>query len=115
MHELSIALALIDAATEQAERNGGGEFAMVRLRLGPLSGVVREALVSAFDAARETSGLGRCRLEIEDVPVVVRCGPCGAERVLPSVQEMRCPACGSPTPDVVAGGELELVAMELYE
>ena len=45
MHELSIALALVEMAAEEAERHGARVVA-VHLRLGPLSGVVKEALLS---------------------------------------------------------------------
>ena len=55
MHELSIALSLLDLVEEEAERRGV-RVAAVHVRLGPLSGVVRDALVSAFELARE--GLG---------------------------------------------------------
>ena len=43
MHELSIALSILDLAAEEAGRRGGRVVA-VHLKLGPLSGVVKEAL-----------------------------------------------------------------------
>jgi hydrogenase nickel incorporation protein HypA/HybF len=58
MHELSIALSIIDAACEEAERHAGARVVAVHLKLGPLSGVVKEALVSAYELAREGSPLG---------------------------------------------------------
>ena len=42
MHELSIALSLLDLVAEEAGRRGV-RVAAVHLRLGPLSGVVRDA------------------------------------------------------------------------
>ena len=35
------------------------------------------------------------------------------ERRPASVQELCCPVCGAPTPQVVRGRELEVVALEL--
>ena len=58
MHELSIALSILDLAAEEAERHGG-RVAAVHLRLGPLAGVVKDALVSAYDLAREGTPLAR--------------------------------------------------------
>jgi hydrogenase nickel incorporation protein HypA/HybF len=112
MHELSIALSILDLAAEEAERHGG-RVAAVHLKLGPLSGVVKEALVSAYDLARECGPLARAELVIEEVPLVAYCDGCAAERTLPSVQDLCCPACGAPTPRLVSGRELEVVALEI--
>jgi hydrogenase nickel incorporation protein HypA/HybF len=112
MHELSIALSIVDAATEEAERHGG-RVAAIHLRLGPLSGVVKDALVSAYDLAREGTPLAGADLVVEDVPAVAFCPACAADRPLASVQELCCPVCGAPTPQIVRGRELEVVALEL--
>jgi hydrogenase nickel incorporation protein HypA/HybF len=113
MHELSIALSIVDMAAEEAERQGGGRVVAVHLKLGPLSGVVKTALQSAYELAREGSSLPDSELVIEEVPVVVYCADCAAERGLPSMQELRCPVCDAPTPQVVRGRELEVVALEI--
>jgi len=47
VHELSIALSIIEGAEEELLRQGGGRLRAVHLKLGPLSGVVREALARA--------------------------------------------------------------------
>lgn len=112
MHELSIALSLLDLAAEEAERRGGRVVA-VHLKLGPLASVVKEALVSAYDLAREGTLLARAELVVEEVPVVAWCPACAAERAPASVQELCCPACGTPTPEILCGRELEVVALEI--
>ena len=113
MHELSIALSILDLAAEEAARQGGGRVAAIHLRLGPLAGVVQAALRSAYDLAREGSGLEGAALVIEEVPLVAYCPACAAERTLASPQELCCPVCGAPTPQVVRGRELEVVALEI--
>jgi hydrogenase nickel incorporation protein HypA/HybF len=115
MHELSIAISLIEMAAEKAEEMGGVRVEALHLRLGPLSGVVKEALLFSFDLAAEGTAIAGARLEIEDVPVVVLCQNCQAERPLPSIQSFHCPVCGTPTPDVVRGRELELTALEVTD
>jgi hydrogenase nickel incorporation protein HypA/HybF len=112
MHELSIALSIIESAEDEAARYGA-KVTAVHVRIGKLSGVVKEALLFAYELACETTTLAGSSLLIEDVPVVVFCSQCAAERTLASVQSLRCPVCGAPTPDVVQGRELELVALEL--
>src|SRR5262249_5359446 len=113
MHELSIALSILDIAAEEAERLGGGRVAAIHLRLGPLSGVVKGALQSAYDLAREDSSLRKAELVIEEGPLAVCCPVCSAARTLVSAQQLRCPTCGTPTPEVVHGRELEVVALEI--
>jgi len=115
MHELSIALSIVDLASEEADRRGGVRVEAIHLRLGPLSGVVKEALLSAWELAAEGSGVAGSRLVIEDVPVVAFCPTCRDRRTIPSVQHLCCPECGTPTGDLVSGRELEVFAMEIRD
>ena len=112
MHELSIALSILDVVEEEAERCGGRVVA-VHLKLGPLSGVVKEALVSAYELAREQTSLAASELIIEEVPLVAHCAVCEAAHTLASVQELCCPVCGAATAEIVSGRELEVVALEI--
>lgn len=112
MHELSIALSILDLAAAEAERHGGHVVA-VHLKLGPLAGVVKEALLSAYDLAREGTPLERAELVVAETPLAAFCPSCVAERPLASPQELCCPACGTATPEVVSGRELEVVALEI--
>ncbi|HSU68518.1 MAG TPA: hydrogenase maturation nickel metallochaperone HypA, partial [Tepidisphaeraceae bacterium] len=114
MHELSIAMSLLDVAGEEAERRNVRVTA-IHLRLGPLSGVIREALLSAYELAREGSPLADSKLIIEDVPLVVYCPTCDANRPAISPQEICCSECGTPTPQVVSGRELEVFALEVID
>ena len=112
MLELSIALSILDVAEEEARRHGG-RVAAVHLRLGPLSGVVKDALVSAYELAREETPLSGAKLVVEDVPIVAYCATCAAEHSPATILDLTCPTCGRPTPDVVRGRDLEVVALEL--
>jgi hydrogenase nickel incorporation protein HypA/HybF len=85
----------------------------VHLKLGPFSGVVKEALASAYELAREGTPLEHARLVVEEVPAVVFCPACAVEQELPALSALVCPACGGPTPDLVRGRELEVVALEI--
>ncbi len=111
MHELSIALAILDCAAEEAARRESRVVA-VHLRLGPLAGVVKAALLSAFELAREGTPCAAAALVVQDVPLTAWCPACAAERS-PAFPELCCPVCGTPTPDVRSGRELEVVALEI--
>ncbi len=113
MHELSIALSIVEMASEEAARRGAERVDAVHLRLGLLSGVVPRALLASFDLACADTPLAGSRLFIEDVPIAIRCATCGGERDVSSLQSMACASCGTPGADVVRGREIEVVALEL--
>lgn len=114
MHELSIAMSIVEMAQEEAEQRHGHVTA-VHLKLGALSGVVKEALLNAYEVACEETPLAGSRLIVDEVPVVVFCPNCRTERLLSSVQLFCCGECGTPTSEVVSGRELEVFALEIEE
>ena len=112
MHELSIAASVVDLACEEAEKRGVRVLA-VHLKLGPLSGVVKHALLGSYEIVCAGTALEGSRLEIEDVPIVAYCPTCGQRRTIPSMQLMQCPECLTPTPEVLEGAELQVTALEV--
>ena len=114
MHELSIAMGIVDAAVEEAQKRGV-QVSAVHLRLGALSGVVKDALLFSYEVACQDTPLAGSRLIVEDVPVMVFCARCNESQQLASVQSFCCPTCGEPTMDVRQGKELEVFALEVQE
>ena len=66
MHELSIALSIIDGVTEELEERGRPKLHAVHLRVGRLSGVVADALLFAYDVACVETPLAGSRLVIAE-------------------------------------------------
>jgi hydrogenase nickel incorporation protein HypA/HybF len=114
MHELSIAMSIVETASEEAQRHAG-RVEVVHLRLGALSGVVKDALLFSWDLACEDTPLAGARLEIEEIPVVVWCPACRIERTLDADLDLRCPACGGSGTELRSGRELDLSALEIEE
>jgi hydrogenase nickel incorporation protein HypA/HybF len=113
MHELSIAISMIEMASEEAASRGGVSVNAVHLKLGPLSGVVKEALLFSYEVACQGTPLEGSRLIIEDVAVVVYCPTCQGESNPVSLQQFCCSVCDTPTPQILRGKELEVVALEI--
>jgi hydrogenase nickel incorporation protein HypA/HybF len=113
MHELSIAMSILDLAAEEAARHDDARVTQIHVNLGPLSGVVRAALASAFELARVGSPLEQAELIIQDVPVLLHCPVCATARPAVSAHEIRCARCGTPATEVLSGRDLELVALEI--
>ena len=115
MHELSIAMNIIEMAEQESELHNGAKVVAVHLKLGPLAGVVKEALLSSYEMASEDSALKGSQLLIEDVPVTVYCDTCKRQQHLESIQNFSCPECGAPASQIVHGKELEVVALEIVQ
>ncbi|HEY1921202.1 MAG TPA: hydrogenase maturation nickel metallochaperone HypA [Tepidisphaeraceae bacterium] len=115
MHELSIAMAIAEAAAEEAGRNGNARVAKVYLKLGQMVGVVKSSLFASYEMAAEMCDLAGSELVIDEVPVAAFCPKCQLSRPVVSLQEIRCSECGTPTPDITAGRELEVTAIEIFQ
>jgi len=113
MHELSIAIRVIDLATGHLRAAGGGRVVSVRLRVGRLAGVVPEALRAALALAAEGTPLEAAAVEVVEVPVRIWCPACEREVTLPGLVPLACPECGARSGDVRAGGGLELESLVL--
>ena len=113
MHELSIAISIIDMASEELERRHAARIDAVHVKIGKLSGVVPRALHASYDLACTDTPLAGSRLIIEEVPIMIYCGRCAAARPVESMQTLCCAACGTPSAEVVQGRELQVVALEM--
>jgi hydrogenase nickel incorporation protein HypA/HybF len=113
MHELSIAMSIVDGVLEEAARHGGARVETVYLRLGPLSGVDKEALRFSFQVASQETPLAQSQLLIEDVDVLIDCPACGAERRVKQLPVLTCAECGTLGTRVVQGEEMEITRLEL--
>jgi hydrogenase nickel incorporation protein HypA/HybF len=115
MHELSVALSLVDGIADSARRDGFERVLAVRLRIGALSGIAPDALRFSWKLATDGTLAADSRLEIEDVPLTVFCERCETERTPRPGSGLVCPECGAICPSIVRGRELQLVALEVPE
>src|ERR1700686_1425320 len=113
MHELSIALNIVDGVLEELDRQKSGQVEVVHLRLGGLSGGGKTALSFSYGVACEGTPLANSRLLIEDVEVAIFCSVCGVERPTRSFPVLICADCGAVGERVLRGDELEITGMEL--
>ena len=114
MHELSIAMSIVDLALEEA-RERAVIVEAVHLELGPLSGVVADALLFSWQIACQDTPLEGARLLIREIPVEIHCSVCSADHRLDSMQWLYCPVCGTPALEVIHGKELAITALEVRD
>jgi hydrogenase nickel incorporation protein HypA/HybF len=113
MHELSIALSMIEGVLEESEKRGGLKIEIVHLRLGVFSGVDREALTFSYELACEGTPLEGSMLVIEKVPLLIFCPACATERPAHSEQQLCCAICFTPAERIVQGQEMEVTGLEI--
>lgn len=114
MHETALALSVLDIVVEKCREAGGATVDSVRVRIGKAAGVMPEALIFAFDAAKATTVAEHAQLVIEPVPIGGICNACGKEFSVDNVQYVfACPLCGSASFEIKNGREMEIVDMEI--
>ncbi|MCX2749644.1 hydrogenase maturation nickel metallochaperone HypA [Arthrobacter sp. MI7-26] len=108
MHELSITQSLVYAVLEcTGERPVTG----VNLRIGPLSGVLPDAMRFCFDIVSAGTSLAGAQLKIDEPKGQARCRSCGTEFELEDLI-LLCP-CGSADVEVLSGRELMVMSVEV--
>jgi hydrogenase nickel incorporation protein HypA/HybF len=110
MHEMSMAESVIEQITD---RLGTTPIALVRLRIGELSGVVPDAIRFCFELAAEGTPVEGAVLEIDEVAAVCRCRTCDSE--FRPVYAIRLCACGSADVAVIAGEEMRIASVGVNE
>jgi hydrogenase nickel incorporation protein HypA/HybF len=66
MHELSIAVNIVEIAEEELHRHGGDRIRAVHVQIGSLAGVAKESLQFSFGLACEGTAAEGSRLVIEE-------------------------------------------------
>lgn len=112
MHELSLAQALLEQVRDAAVAHGSPRVRTVKVTVGALAGVEKEALRFGFESLRAEYGLADAGLELTVQPAVLRCAACGAETA--PTGALRCTDCGG-SGELIAGRTLELTAIDVED
>lgn len=112
MHELAVAQALVEQVDALIDQHDASGAAAIRVRIGPLAGVMPELLATAFPLVTAGSRMQHATLEFTHAPIQVRCQSCGAETEA-AMNRLICGACGDWHTQIISGDELLLESVEL--
>lgn len=112
MHELAVAQALVEQVEAVIDQHNATSASLIRVRIGPLAGVVAELLATAFPLAAAGSRMKHAQLEFTHAPIRVRCQTCGADTEA-AMNRLICGACGDWHTQILSGDELLLESVEL--
>ncbi len=108
MHEMSLAVAVLEIVEEAARKNGATRVKSVRLEVGRLAALEPQALRFCFDAVTRGSIADGCALEIVQVPGRGWCLQC-SDSVELEAPYSACPRCGSCQVQVTEGTEMRVM------
>ncbi len=115
MHEMGIAMQVIDVATAAIPGHlEGRKVKSINLRIGKLSSVVPDSLRFCFDIVSKDSRVEGAKLFIEEIPVTASCNDCGNKWTIEG-PAFSCPVCKGGHTRLISGQELDIESMELEE
>lgn len=112
VHELAVAQALVEQVDDVIRQNKARAASLIRVRIGPLAGVVPALLANAFPLAAAGSRMEHAVLDLVDAPIRVHCQTCGADTEA-ALNRLICGACGDWHTQIISGDELLLESVEL--
>ena len=115
MHEMGIAMEIVDIATASIPADmQGAKVQRVNLEVGKLSAIVPDSLRFCFDLVIKDTPLEGAELVIAELPVVARCKDCQAEWTVTEAV-FTCINCQSGNIDVLSGRELDITSIEIED
>ena len=111
MHEVSIVNDLFRIVLDVAKEEKLSRIDKVHFQLGRMMQVVPELFRFAFDSAKADTIAGQAQLEIEFLPVKMRCKDCGHEFEVDQ-EDFCCPQCRGVDLDLLQGKELFIKSIE---
>lgn len=112
MHELSLAMDLVDQLTEVVTSEKASKVLEISVVIGAMSGVERVPFEFAFPEAARNTPLEGAVLNILEIPLVLKCNHCGLESE-PDELIMVCPGCNSISVEIIKGKEFLIKSMEV--
>jgi hydrogenase nickel incorporation protein HypA/HybF len=107
MHEMSIAMNIVEIAEERARVERAKRVVEMELEVGELAGVVYDALDFALASAVKNTMLEYARILVGKVPGLAQCQQCQHEYPTGDYFSA-CPVCGSFMTEITRGRELRV-------
>jgi hydrogenase nickel incorporation protein HypA/HybF len=110
MHELSLAMDVIDLVNHEVDKNGVTCVEEVLIEIGDLSGVEADIFLSALQMVVKDTFLENTIIKINHTPGKGRCRSCNLEFEMKTFFD-QCPDCQSFTSEIIDGKEFRVVSL----
>jgi hydrogenase nickel incorporation protein HypA/HybF len=112
MHEMSIAVGIIDVVCNKAEEENATKINNVILEIGELSGVMIDALEFCFEAATKNTLAEGAELKINKIQGKALCKNCNTDFII--VNDFTpCPECNDFNFEIKQGKELSIKSFNI--
>jgi len=112
MHEMSIAMNIVNIACIEAEKENAKFIASIEIEIGKLSGVMVDSLKFCYDSACRGTLAESSELLINELSAMALCKKCDHSFEIDSFMAL-CPQCESYEIDILQGRELRLKAVSV--
>ena len=114
MHEMSLALSIVEQTLDAAAREGAARIIEVEIEVGCLAGVLVDSLQFCLEAVGPTSGLAGTIFRVSEVVATGDCRVCAATFPAGSFL-IPCPTCGSDDVSLNGGRELKIRSLTIED
>ncbi len=114
MHEMSIAVALLDQLEQLAAEHGGTRIEAFTVTAGEMRCIVPEALQIAFETIAENSTAQGAVMTLQIEAVLAQCRRCG-HHFSPRPQDFQCPRCNQADVDFIQGNDIVISSMTIEQ
>ena len=112
MHELSIALGIVNIAREELRKAQASRVVSIELQIGKLAGIEFEALDFVWPMAVKDTVLENAECRVEKLDGRAKCMECDTEYPISKIYDP-CPKCNSYLKGILQGKELRVQALEV--
>jgi hydrogenase nickel incorporation protein HypA/HybF len=110
MHELSIALSIVELAEEEARKANAAVITKVEVEIGTMAGVETDALLFAWDSAIQGTMASNAELVLHSIQAEAHCLDCGTDFPAENFF-VECPQCKSFRYQITRGKELRVSSL----
>lgn len=114
MHEMSIAVSIVDIVIGAAQKEKAAVVEQVEIEIGELSGILPDFLNVCLDAASRDTLAEGTTFNIRMIKGEAECEKCGARFAYSSFMEP-CPECGSYEVQAIRGDDMKVVSITVND
>ena len=110
MHELSLAMEVVEMSQREADKNGVSIIHEILIEVGDLSGIEADIFQSALEMVVKDTLLENSIVRIIRTPGKGKCSSCNVEFEMKNRLDL-CPDCGSIASEVNGGQEFRVLSI----
>ena len=110
MHELSLAMEVVEMSQREADKNGVSIIHEILIEVGDLSGIEADIFQSALEMVVKDTLLENSIVRIIRTPGKGKCSSCNVEFEMKNRLDL-CPDCGSIASEVNSGQEFRVLSI----